>query len=194
MTLIRYGARATDDYTLVLDDGPIPEDAPVLVDALRFLADAAELARRDASLGVVWPNDRRVAELAPYLDRLSLIALRFPTFRDGRAYSQARQLREHYGYRRELRATGEVLRDQLLFMLRAGFDSFVLKKDADADVFASVLGRYSVFYQPSADSRVTAAAARIRGIRSGVSLRENQHRLDRCAGDFATPLSGLNRG
>jgi uncharacterized protein (DUF934 family) len=172
MPLIRHGARGADDYAAVLDDGPIPEDGPVLIGGMRFLADAAELARRNAPVGVIWPNHRRVAELARHLDRLSLIALEFPTFRDGRAYSQARQLREQHGYRGELRATGDVLRDQLLFMLRAGFDSFVLKKDADADAFAGVFRRYSVFYQPAGDGRLTAAAARIAPIRSAGSSSE----------------------
>jgi uncharacterized protein (DUF934 family) len=164
--LIRKSAPAIDPYTAVLDDGPVPEGRPVLVPAARFLADVFEFACREVSVGVIWPNDRRVSELAPYLDALSLVALVFPTFRDGRAYSQARQLREHYGFHGELRATGEVLRDQLLFMLRAGFDSFVLKREKDATVLNGVLRRYSVFYQPSADSRPTAAAARLKRVRT----------------------------
>ena len=129
--------------------------------AARFLADAAELARRAAPTGVLWPNDRKVAELAPWLDRLALIALAFPNFRDGRAYSQARQLRERYGFRGELRATGDVLRDQFLFLIRAGFDSLEVKKDADAAAFAEAVGRYSVFYQPSADGRASTARQRL---------------------------------
>ena len=73
---------------------------------------------------MIWPNNRPIAELAPHLDRIALVALVFPGFRDGRAYSQARILRERYGFGGELRATGQVLRDQFLFLLRAGFDSF----------------------------------------------------------------------
>src|SRR5271167_2744368 len=117
----------------------------------RSWADAAELTSREAPIGLIWPNDRKVAELAPWLDRLALIALTFPNFRDGRAYSQARQLRERYGFRRELRATGEILRDQFLFLTRAGFDSLEVKKAADAAAFAEAIGRYSVFYQQSAN-------------------------------------------
>ena len=64
---------------------------------------------------------------------MSLVALVFPKFQDGRAYSQARILRERFGYRGEMRATGQVLRDQFVFMLRAGFDAFEVKKDADAE-------------------------------------------------------------
>ncbi len=99
--------------------------------------------------------------MQPWLGHLALVALDFPKFRDGRAYSQARQLRENYGFRGTLRATGDVLRDQFHFLVRAGFDSFEVKKPADARVFAEVLARYSVFYQPSADGREPALRRRV---------------------------------
>jgi uncharacterized protein (DUF934 family) len=97
----------------------------------------------------------------PYLDRLAVVALVFPSFRDGRAYSQARLLRERYKYKGELRATGQVLRDQFVIMLRAGFDSFEVKKDADAEAFAATVKRYTVFYQPTGDGRITALHQRM---------------------------------
>jgi uncharacterized protein (DUF934 family) len=112
-------------------------------------------------LGVIWPNNRDLDDLVPFLDRLAVVALVFPTFRDGRAYSQARLLRERYGFKSELRATGQVLRDQFVFMLRAGFDAFEVKKDADADAFAETVKRYTVFYQPTGDGRVTALNRRM---------------------------------
>ena len=144
-----------------LDDAPMPDGVPVIVPARAFPRRRRELVARDAPIGVLWPNDRRVAELEPWLDELSLIALVFPKFRDGRAYSQARLLRERYGFRGELRATGEVLRDQFQFLLRAGFDSFEVKKPADAAVFAEAAARFSVFYQPSADGRLPALRRRL---------------------------------
>jgi uncharacterized protein (DUF934 family) len=70
-------------------------------------------------------------------------------------------LRERYGFRGELRATGDVLRDQFVFLIRAGFDSLEVKKDADAAAFAEAVGRYSVFYQPSADGRASTARRRL---------------------------------
>ena len=73
-------------------------------------------------------QSRKLGPDEAHLDRLAVVALVFPSFRDGRAYSQARLLRERHNYRGELRATGQVLRDQFLFMLRAGFDSFEVKK------------------------------------------------------------------
>jgi uncharacterized protein (DUF934 family) len=151
MPLIKDGIVTDDPYLQILDEAPLPEGVPVLLPAARFLADAQELADRPGRLGVIWPNDRDVAELAPWLDRLSLVALVFPSFKDGRAYSQARTLRERYRFRGELRATGEVLRDQFLFLHRVGFDAYQVKKPSDARGMLDALHRYSVFYQPAAD-------------------------------------------
>lgn len=161
MPLIKDGRIIDDRYVRVLDDGPVADVAPVLVPAARFLADAEEYARVNIPVGVIWPNDKRVSELAPHLDRLSLVALHFPTFKDGRAYSQSRALRERYNYQGELRATGDILRDQFLFLLRAGFDAFEVKKDSDATAFAEAAGRFTVFYQPTGDNRSTALRKRL---------------------------------
>lgn len=160
MRLVKSGHVVSDHFVRVPDDAQIPDDAPVIVPAARFLADAERILQRKAPIGVLWPNNRRVAELLPYLDRLALVALDFPKFRDGRAYSQARLLREQHGFRGELRATGDVLRDQFMFMLRAGFDAFEVKKDADAAVFASEIAGKTVFYQSTGDGRVAAARQR----------------------------------
>ena len=164
MPLIKAGRIVEDRYVRVDDTAPIPDRIAVIVSAERFLAEPNALVRRDGSVGVLWPNDRRVAELEPWLGHLALVALAFPKFRDGRAYSQARQLRERYGFAGELRATGDVLRDQFLFLLRAGFDSLEVKKPADAAAFAQVIKRFSVFYQPSADGRLPAQRRRLSGL------------------------------
>ncbi len=110
---------------------------------------------------MIWPNNRDIEGLVPCLGKLAAVALVFPTFRDGRAYTQARLLRERFTYKGELRATGQVLRDQFMFMLRAGFDSFEVKKDSDAKAFAEASHRFSVFYQPTGDGRVTAFHRRL---------------------------------
>src|SRR6202140_5496956 len=172
MPLVENGQIVQNRYVRIDDDAPISERVPVIVSAKRFLAEAAELVRRDGSLGVAWPNDRRVAELEPWLGHLALIALHFPKFRDGRAYSQARLLRETLGFRGTLRATGDILRDQFHFLVRAGFDSFEVKKPADARVFAEVVGRYSVYYQPGADGRTSALRRRLQSRAKTPSTRE----------------------
>jgi uncharacterized protein (DUF934 family) len=165
MPLVRGNAIVADDFVHPADDAPLPAEGNVLLPAARFLADPdAVLSRGDknnARTGVIWPNDRDVDDLVPYLDRLAVVALVFPVFRDGRAYSQARLLRERHGFKGELRATGQVLRDQFVFMLRAGFDAFEVKKPSDAEAFAGVAQRYSVFYQPTGDGRITAFRRRL---------------------------------
>jgi uncharacterized protein (DUF934 family) len=173
MPLIKNGRVTADRYVHVLDDAPLPDGVAVAVPAARFLADAEEILRRDTPIGVVWPNNRKVADLAPYLDRLALVVLMFPNFKDGRAYSQARILRERYDYRGELRAAGQILRDQFLFLVRAGFDALDVAKTADADAFAAALARYSVFYQVTGEGRVPAArrrAARLQAAAPGEAV------------------------
>ncbi|NEU99546.1 DUF934 domain-containing protein [Bradyrhizobium uaiense] len=161
MPLVKQGRLTTDLFVHVTDGAELPGDGAVLVTAERFLADPEALLRRAGKVGVIWPNNRNLDDLVPHLGRLASVALVFPTFRDGRAYSQARLLRERYGYDGELRATGQILRDQFVFMTRAGFDAFEVKKDADADAFAQTMKRYSVFYQPTGDGRVTALNRRM---------------------------------
>jgi uncharacterized protein (DUF934 family) len=157
MPLVKQGRIATDIFVHVADGAELPGDGAVLVSAARFLEDPEALLRRSGKTGVIWPNNRDLDDLVPYLDRLAVVALVFPSFRDGRAYSQARLLRERHAYEGELRATGQVLRDQFVFMLRAGFDTFEVKKESDAEAFAATAKRYSV----TGDGRVTALHRRM---------------------------------
>jgi len=161
MPLVKGGKITGDAFVHVADGAELPADGSVLVSAARFLENPEALFARSGKVGVTWPNNRDVDDVVPHLDRLGAVALVFPTFRDGRAYSQARLLRERYLYRGELRATGQILRDQFVFMLRAGFDAFEVKKPADADAFAQTVRRYSVFYQPTGDGRLTALHRRM---------------------------------
>ena len=161
MPLVKQGRITTDPFVHVVDGAELPGDGAILVPAARFLEDPEAVLKRAGKVGVIWPNNRDLDDLVPYLDRLAAVALVFPSFRDGRAYSQARLLRERHGYDGEMRATGQVLRDQFVFMSRAGFDAFEVKKDADADAFAETVKRYSVFYQPTGDGRVTALNRRM---------------------------------
>ena len=161
MPLVKQGRITTDPFVHVIDGAELPGDGAILIPAARFLEDPEAVLKRTGKVGVIWPNNRDLDDLVPYLDRLAAVALVFPSFRDGRAYSQARLLRERHGYDGEMRATGQVLRDQFVFMSRAGFDAFEVKKDADADAFAETVKRYSVFYQPTGDGRVTALNRRM---------------------------------
>lgn len=103
----------------------------------------------------VWlaPEDDVTAELDALL-QLPLLAVDFPSFRDGRGYSVAYLLRSHYGYAGELRAIGEVLRDQLFYLQRCGFDSFDVAADQDIDEALKGLSGISIKYQGAVDDPV----------------------------------------
>ena len=103
--------------------------------------------------------DEDARALLPHIDRLALVEIAFPKFRDGRGYSAARILREA-GYTGELRAQGDVLVDQILPMLRCGFDSFAPEASIDAQTLAGVLARYDHVYQRAADGRPPVWALR----------------------------------
>lgn len=161
MQLIENGHPIEDRFTRVADDEALPEGVPVLIGVDRFLNEAEALKARQAPVGVIWPNNRPVGELEPYLGQLSLVALVFPTFRDGRAYSQARLLRERLGWTGPVRAIGNVLRDQFLLMARSGFDQIEPTKEADAAHVDEAMDAYTVFYQPTADGRPSLLRQRL---------------------------------
>lgn len=132
-----------------------------MVDLLRFRDDAMPdepvvtldsfLDQSNATAVRIEPGED-VRQLLPLLDRLRLVEVAFPAFRDGRGYSAARILREA-GYKGELRAEGDVLVDQLPLMRRVGFDSFLPAKPLDPNAVERALNRYDHVYQGAADSR-----------------------------------------
>jgi len=106
-----------------VDGEPLP-DAPSLLPKKRWLAERDGLAGRNLALGLHLDAGERVDDIAVNLAHFSLIALAFPKFSDGRAFSTARLLRDKYAYKGELRAVGNVLSDQIPLMRRVGFDAF----------------------------------------------------------------------
>lgn len=149
-----------DIFERIEDDAPVPATGAVLLSATRWIEEHYALAERKDPVGVWLEGDGDLEELGGNCARLDLIALRFPRFQDGRAYSQARLLRERYGFNGELRATGKVLRDQLAFMERCGFDAFDLDERVNLEQFNRALAEISVHYQPTGDGR--AAVYQIR--------------------------------
>ena len=117
---------------------------------------------RGAPLGVRLKSAELAAELGADAGALDLVAIEFPTFRDGRGYSTARLLRERWGFAGELRAVGNVLRDQLLFMHRCGFDAFEVADDNAVEMWRKAIGEFTVFYQRAADDSVPATLLRHR--------------------------------
>lgn len=162
MPLIKEGRIVPDPYVSIGEGEPLPDGVPVIVPLARWRAEKEELLRRGSGVGVQLASHQQATEIADDLGVLALVALEFPSFRDGRAYTTARILRERYGFRGELRAVGNVLRDQYLFMQRCGFDAFAVKDEGALAAWREALGEFSVFYQPTGDGRMTAPLARRR--------------------------------
>ena len=153
MPLISNGEIVADPWTPLADDAPLPEAGDVILGLARLQRDAAAIARRSGRTGVALANTETPRALLPYLDDLDLIALAFPAFTDGRAYSQARLLRAGLGFKGELRATGQVLADQAAFMQRCGFDSFEPDKPLHPEDMARAFATWPEVYQPAVDAR-----------------------------------------
>jgi len=166
MPVVKDGNIIEDSWTHIADGEDLPVDSPVIVSAGRWQADRASLVHRLGPIGIRLPNDRSPEELGEDLYRFGVVAREFPAFKDGRAYTQARLLRERYRFSGEVRAYGDVLRDQLLFMQRCGIDTFEIRKQSDAEAFAKAAGEISVFYQPAADDRRPVSALRHRAVAS----------------------------
>lgn len=160
MPLIRNGVLVEDEWTAVADGAPLPADRPAIVSFERWRNHRRDLAGRNAALGVRLESKHAAADIAADLKRFALVAIDFPTFRDGRGFSTARLLRERYGFTGELRAIGNVLRDQFAFMHRCGFDAFEVADAAEAEAFGPEMARFSVVYQRACDRRVPATALR----------------------------------
>ena len=142
---------APDRWNWPEADTPLPAAGPVVVPLARWAAEREALCARSDLLGVVLDPADDPAGLVADFGRLALIAIRFPQFTDGRGYSIARLLRERHGWRGELRAIGDVQRDQLGFLARVGFDAFALKAGQDIDAALAAFGDFSESYQAAVD-------------------------------------------
>jgi uncharacterized protein (DUF934 family) len=160
MPLLKNGEVIADPWQHVAAGEALPPTGPVVVPFERWKTERESLLARGTPIGIRLPNTQPVSGLASDLDRLGLIVLEFPKFADGRAYTQARLLRERFGYRGELRATGDVLRDQLQFMQRCGFDAFEIDAPDAAEIWRAAVDEIDVVYQPAADDRVPAQKLR----------------------------------
>lgn len=151
MTLIRDGRLVKDHWQRLGPTEPLPPAGDVIVPWPRWQVEAEALQAHDGALGVQIGPEETAEELAPVLPALGTIVIEFPVFKDGRGYSTARLLRERYGFTGELRATGDVLIDQLFFLQRVGFDVLELRADQNVQDALGALRQFSVRYQAGAD-------------------------------------------
>ena len=148
--VLRVDGTLPRTYSAVGDEEAVPEVNSVSVSLARWERDLEALHGRTKELAIRIPNTLDVTHLNPATLEAALILIEFPSFGDGRGYSQATLLRNARGYRGELRATGAaVVRDQLLGMARCGIDSFELRSDQSAQSCMQALKDFSIAYQPA---------------------------------------------
>lgn len=137
---------ANDSWQLLRDaEAEFAADDDVILPLARFLQ--VSNSGHQGGLAVLLSPDSDPLALQEHLESLSLIAIDFPAFADGRGYSIARTLRERLGYDGELRAVGDVLRDQLSYMAQVGFDAFAIREDRSAAEALDGLADFSEQYQ-----------------------------------------------
>jgi uncharacterized protein (DUF934 family) len=129
MPLLRGDELVEDRWLRLPDDAPLPADGAILLGHARLTAEAEYLWHRPDGLGLELQPGDPLDLLDEWLPHLELVALRFPSFTDGRPFSTARILREQHGYRGELRATGKPIPDQHQFLLQCGFDTIEIAPD-----------------------------------------------------------------
>ncbi len=152
MQIIKDRKIQEDGWLLLPEGATVPDEADVIVSVARWNRERDALLRRAGKTGVVVRSDESPLDIVEP-SSLPLIAIDFPKFSDGRGYSTARLLRERIEYRGELRAVGNVLRDQLFYMLRCGIDSFALQSGKDVQGALEAFDEFTVTYQAAADER-----------------------------------------
>jgi uncharacterized protein (DUF934 family) len=155
MPLLKDGKLVDEVWSFVADGHEISAGGCITVSLARYLLEHEQLAARNEATGVRLANTDDPALLAPYLSHIHLIELEFPKYTDGRAFSQAQLLRRRLGYTGQIRARGQVLRDQLRLMIRCGFDAMQVEDpEVTADpemVHAWSASEFSDVYQAAAD-------------------------------------------
>ncbi len=161
MALWRDGGFADDDWTTLDDSAPTPERGAIVVSFARWQAEKAALETRGDPVGVAIAAGKDAVERLAEAARRPLVALKFDKFADGRAFSYAELLRERHGFTGELRATGEVLLDEIALMQRCGFTAFEV---TDANTLRALkegrAPRVTLFYQPSVGPHEAPAGTR----------------------------------
>jgi uncharacterized protein (DUF934 family) len=160
MPLLKDGKLVEDSWTPLAEGAEATPEGGVIVTLEQWQAGRERLRGHNGRLGLRLKSDQSPAAIADDLGHFDLVALEFPRFGDGRAYSHARLLRERYGFKGELRAVGNVLRDQLLFMLRCGFDAFEIANENAVEAWREAVAEIDLFYQPTGSSGPTLGVLR----------------------------------
>jgi uncharacterized protein (DUF934 family) len=154
--LIDGQAHIVEDGWTLFEDGAAWNGEPAVLIPLAAALAQPERLRAAAPAGVWLSPTDEPAQVVPLFDAIELIAVQFPKFGDGRGFSTAALLRNRHGWRGELRAIGDVLRDQLYFMKRVGFDSFAVRADRNVEEAVASLSDFTESYQGSVEPQLPA--------------------------------------
>jgi uncharacterized protein (DUF934 family) len=157
--IIKNKTIVDDDWNVLhLGENDTPESVVIppgkIIVPLKVWQAQRDKLQGRADIGVWFASDERAEDLQNEVEKFSVIAVDFPKFADGRGYSIAYHLRARLGYRGELRAIGDVLRDQLFYMQRVGFDAFAARADKDIHEALKGLSDFSLTYQASSDEKL----------------------------------------
>lgn len=150
---------ADDPFTHVADDQGLPP-GDVIISLTRFSAEGDVLISQGRAVGVRIEPDEEVEALAYDLPKLAVVAVAFPKYRDGRGFSSAHLLRERCGFKGEIRAVGEVLREEANFLTRCGCDAFEPADGSSPAQWAHAANRHRHVYQRASDGRTPAFTER----------------------------------
>jgi len=149
MKVIKNRQIVDDNWHLVGDDEPAGDHA--IVSLARWNAQRSELLAGGAQVGVVLRSNESPEGIED-CDRAAVVAVDFPVFTDGRGYTTARLLRSRFGYKGDIRAIGDVMRDEMFLMSRCGITSFAVKAGKDIEKALDAFNDFSVAYQAAADA------------------------------------------
>jgi uncharacterized protein (DUF934 family) len=151
MAVVDRNGPIADGWVRLADDAPVPKGASVIVSFARLKNEHNSLFSEAGAVGVEVLGDVNLDELAPFLPRLGVVVTRMVTMRDGRVFSVGRLLRQQYGFTADLRAVGDLIPDQMLFLLRCGFTSFEVADNFPIESLKRSVAAYSAWYQRAAD-------------------------------------------
>lgn len=156
MRIIKDKKVSEDNWSLVreIEDSALVPAGNVILPFSYWQLNRDKLLKQNSTHAVWIDGDIEIEDMLGDLDHFSIIALDFPAFKDGRSYSYARLLRDRYAYKGDLRAIGDVLRDQLFFMQRCGIDSYQLREDKDAEDALKGFDDFTIRYQTAADGAI----------------------------------------
>ncbi len=150
MKIIKDKQIIEDSWTHLADSDELPS-GNITVSLARWKQKKATLNHHQGSIGIrIAPTDN-VAEIADDLNAIPLVAVEFPAFTDGRAFSHARLLRGRYGYNGEIRAIGSYMADQVFYLSRVGVNAFEFDTSEELSVALSTMNDFTVNYQASTD-------------------------------------------